>query len=575
VRLLPTGAVARWALAKRVVAFVGVALAVWLAGTAQASAHATIVGSDPLDGARLAQPPKTVSVWFDESVGLGSGGYLHVVDPAGRRVDAGTADHPNGDDSRISVAVKPGTGNGTYIASFRIISADSHPVAGVIRFVVGNGTLTGGVTSSATVNPTTSIVFDVARGLAFGGLALLGGAWLLLTVWPQGRRRTAARRIVCGGWALAVVGSAAELLLQGPYAAGAGLSAVSHWSLLDDTLHTPYGTAHSMRLIALGGVAALLGVLFGNLRSAVAALREAAVVLGVGLAVTYVLAGHAATEKPVWLSILSDTAHLTAMSAWLGGLVMLAVVLLPRRNPAELRAVLPVFSKVAFTAVTVLAVSGAYQAWRGVGTLDALTSTTYGRLVLLKIGLFGGLLVLGNLSRLAVQRRYVRTVAYALSAEAVDVQPPAAEPSPAEADRLRRSIGAEVVLAVAVLAATAVLVAEPPGKAATAVQQAKPRSTTVALGGGGRATVRVEPGRHGPVSVTVSVSGVRAQQVTATASLPQKQLGPIPVPLTASSTDVYIASGVVLPNAGSWTFSLTVRTSEFDASTADAVIRLY
>jgi copper transport protein len=149
------------------------------------------------------------------------------------------------------------------------------------------------------------------------------------------------------------------------------------------------------------------------------------------------------------------------------------------------------------------------------------------------------------------------------------------EDVPAEVARLRRSVFAEVGLAVAVLAATAVLVAEPPGKAATAVAQAKPRSTTVALGGGGRATVTAEPGRHGPVSVTVSVSGVRPQQVSATASLPQKQLGPIPVPLTASANGVYIASGVVLPTAGSWTFTLTIRSSEFDASTANAVIRLF
>jgi copper transport protein len=558
-----------------VAVFIAATLAISFVAAAPALAHATIVGSDPLDGARLAQPPKTVSVWFDEPVGLGSGGYLHVVDPAGRRVDAGAAVHPNGDGSRISVTLKSGTGNGTYIASFRIVSADSHPVAGTIRFVVGSGTLTTGGTESTTVNRTTSVVFDVARGLGFGGLALLGGAWLLLTVWPDGRRRRAARRIIWSGWVIAVVGAVAELVLQGPYVAGAGVSAVWNWSLLDDTLHTPYGTAHSMRLIALGGVAALLGVLFGNVRSTVAALREAAGVLAVGLAVTYVLAGHAATEKPLWLSVLSDTVHLTAMAAWLGGLVLLALAVLPRRDPAELQAVLPVFSRVAFAAVTLLAVTGTYQAWRGVGTIDALTSTTYGRLVLLKIGLFAGVLLLGNLSRLAVQRRYARTVAYALSPDALEVEPTPAEDVPAEVARLRRSVLAEVGLAVAVLAATAVLVAEPPGKAATAIAQVKPRSTAVALGGGGRATVTVEPGRHGPVSVTVSVSGVRPQQVTATASLPQKQLGPIPVPLTASANGVYIASGVVLPTAGSWTFTLTIRSSEFDASTANAVIRLF
>jgi len=119
------------------------------------------------------------------------------------------------------------------------------------------------------------------------------------------------------------------------------------------------------------------------------------------------------------------------------------------------------------------------------------------------------------------------------------------------------------------------LVAEPPGKAALATDRGRARSAHVALGDGRIATVTLDPGRHGPVTVTVALSpGPKPQRLTATAALPDKQLGPITIPLSASGAE-YSASGVVLPSAGRWTITLTVRTSEFDSVVADTKIRLY
>jgi copper transport protein len=227
-----------------------------------------------------------------------------------------------------------------------------------------------------------------------------------------------------------------------------------------------------------------------------------------------------------------------------------------------------VFSRTAMGCVTVLAVSGTYQAWLGIGSVDAITSTRYGQLVLVKVGLFICILALANLSRVVVQRRYVRTVAYAMSDPPVDIVTP-------PVTRIRRTVLGEVTIGMAVLAVTSVLVAEPPGQVALAADRASARSAHVALGGGRTATVTLDPGRHGPVTVTVALSpGAKPQQLTATAALPDKQLGPITIPLRAGGAQ-YSASGVVLPSAGRWTIRLTVRTSEFDSVVADTKIRLY
>ena len=78
---------------KRLLALLAVLAGIATTGLAfagPASAHATVVTSTPVDGSRLATAPTTVTVVFDESVGIGGVGYLHVTDSAGKRVDAGT-----------------------------------------------------------------------------------------------------------------------------------------------------------------------------------------------------------------------------------------------------------------------------------------------------------------------------------------------------------------------------------------------------------------------------------------------------------------------------------------------------
>ena len=125
---------------------------------------------------------------------------------------------------------------------------------------------------------------------------------------------------------------------------------------------------------------------------------------------TFAVSGHATSEHPRWLATTSDSLHLLAMSAWVGGLAYLLIALLPRREPDELRRALPVFSWVAYVSVATLAITGTYQAWLGVGSWRALVVTTYGQLVLVKIALFLALIAIGNLSRQVVARRWTTAV---------------------------------------------------------------------------------------------------------------------------------------------------------------------
>ncbi|MGI8881725.1 MAG: copper resistance CopC/CopD family protein, partial [Jatrophihabitans sp.] len=417
---------------------------------APASAHAVVVSASPADGARLATAPTSVSVTFDETVGLSGIGYLQVVDGYGNRVDSGAATQTG---ATIKVALRPGLGDGTYVSSYRVISADSHPVTGSLRFVVGNGALPPAKSATSATDRATSIAFDASRGIGYAGLAGLGGGWLLLSVWPRGRQDGRARRLIWAGWWATVFGSAAEPLLQGPYTAGAGLAALRHGALLHDTLRSSFGAAHSVRLVLLAALAAMLERLFRSGRRP-AWLVDSAAVLAVGVGLTYAVAGHANTASPRWLALASDTAHVLAMAGWLGGAVLLAVAIVPDPSGDEPSAAVRGFSRIAPWLISVLLLTGTYQAWRETRGWHALFDTTYGVLVIVKSVVLIVVVVVASWSRRAVQLLWGARCTGTDSAVTPSL--------------LRRLVAAEVVVAAVALGAAAVLVAEPPGRTVAA-----------------------------------------------------------------------------------------------------------
>jgi copper transport protein len=556
---------------KRLLLLLGALFCLGLVLAGPALAHATLLSSSPADGARLPAAPRVVTLSFDEPVGLGAVGYLHVTDQSGRRVDTGPAFHPDGDDGRVADWLRAGLGDGSYTASYRVISADSHPVTGSIAFVVGNGPLVRApVFQASTVDPVTGDAFDAARWVSYAGLVLLGGGWLIFTVWPAGRDEPRARRLVWGGWVGLVAGALLELLLQGPYSAGRSVGQMLSGSLIDDTLHTDYGQLHSVRLLFLG---VLAFVLARALQPAArpAPIDGAAGVVVVEIVWTFSRAGHPATTPPAWLSVPIDMAHLLAVATWLGGLIMLVGAVLPRREPGELRAVLPVFSTVALSAVLVLVASGTYSAWRGIGTVHALT-TTYALIVLGKVVLLVAILLAANLSRRLV---HGRVVAYAMTDAALAAEPELDDDEEVRVERLRRAVVVEAVIGLVVLMFSAVLVAEPRGEEALLADYRKPITATAPLAQGRSLQVVTSSGVHGPITFTVTLpAGARPTSVTATATQHGQQIGPLPILLHRDGRAGFDGTAT-LAVAGAWELDFVVTTSRFSATTTNTTIRLH
>ena len=124
------------------------------------------------------------------------------------------------------------------------------------------------------------------------------------------------------------------------------------------------------------------------------------------LAATPGLSGHAVTGDWVTVAVIADTVHVLAMAVWLGGLAVLATVLLPGRPAAEVREPLTRWSRVALLSVVAIVVSGGFQTWRQVGSLDALRSTDYGRMLIVKLVVFAVLVAVAAFSREIVLRLF-------------------------------------------------------------------------------------------------------------------------------------------------------------------------
>jgi len=270
-----------------------------------AGAHAVLERSAPADGAVLGSSPGVVAMVFDEPVGISLGSVM-VYDARGLRVDKGGPYHPSGNGKAASENVPPDLPAGGYVVTWRVVSADSHPVHGAFTFQIGaagSRTALRGEAASLLARGQGSrvvgVVFGVDRALGFLALAVVvGGTLLLALAWRAGAAEARVRRLLWEAWLLAIVAAVAAILLQGPYGAGLPLRDVVSPGLIGDVLQSRFGQLSLVRLVAL--VAAgwpLLHLLLSARRRADPSLPRwwtpAAVVTATAILLTVGLAGHA------------------------------------------------------------------------------------------------------------------------------------------------------------------------------------------------------------------------------------------------------------------------------------------
>jgi len=542
---------------------------------ARADAHAELLSTEPAAGEHLATAPDQVVLHFSEAVNLGDD-LVRVLDSAGVEVDAGDPVHLNGERSSVALPL-PSLDDGGYVVSWRVISSDGHPVGGAFTFRVGDASAAAPGEDQALIDDVLGgsgqgdtvlgVVYGVARFAAFAGVIVLIGAIAFVAwLWPAGRDDRRARRIGAVAWWTALVATLACIPLYAAYVVGGSLGDALDPSLIGDELGHQNGRAWLARALLL----AVIAVVARSKRAD----RWVLSGLGAALLVTISLTGHAVSGDLVPLAFVTDLAHLGAVSVWLGGLVVLIGSLLwresgSRRGDDEVATIVGRFSQVAFGAVAMIVVSGAIQGWRQVGSYDALFDTAYGRLLVTKVLLVAGMLVAASFSRAWIRNRAVagaRAMALSPGPGAVAAS---ADRGPASLAVLRRSVAAEVALAVGVLAVTAMLVNAVPGAASGGDTGPRGPFATQVHGETLMVQVAVDPVTVGQSDVKLTVTDhglnpIEPEEVQASLTLPERDLGPITLTLENTGPGVYVASDVEIPYPGEWQLDMAVRTSDID-----------
>ena len=527
-------------------------LALLLAPAAPASAHAVLETSTPPPNAVLATAPSEVVLTFSEAVRQVPD-KIRVIAPDGSRADTGQATFSG---AVVSIAVDPAKPNGTYLVTYRVISADSHPVAGGYTYSVGAPSTPpsdAGGTAEAETSRLLAVTIPIVKYIGYGGLVLLVGPTLVLALlWPQRLSRAAPTRLAYAGLGLIAFSTVVELWLQAPYTTGGGYF---DGGAMRDVLASQFGTTHLVRLAVLvAGAFLLRPVLSGRGGTADRALLA---ILGVVGLATWPLSGHPSASPVPSVSVVVDATHLAGMAVWLGGLVMLVGFLLPQADERELGAILPVWSRWAALAVAGLFLAGTIQALIEVGTVSALFGTTYGRVIIVKIVLFSAVIAVAAYSRRLVRARVA-----------------ASRPLP-----LRRAIWAELGITAVVLALSASLVQITPARTAEANAGTGTVSTTFSQlisSSVGSIQVDIDPAGVGNNSVHLYAYDAqnkpqRVVEWRGTAALPSAGIEPLEIPLLPF-TDNHAAGEINLPTAGQWQMRFTVRITDIDQATVTATV---
>lgn len=570
--------------------------ALWPVGSAQA--HARYDRSDPPTNFRFesGQAPTTIQVWFTERIEP-SFSRLEVYDSERQRVDLDDSAVSPDDPYLMAISLAPGLPDGPYTVVYRNVSQDDgHAENGGFSFVVGGGTLPSAVDllESLPQDNNFNIWSIVIRWVNYLGLALLiGGLVFLLTVWYPAAVRVQetvgnelelankqvwvlVRQLIIWSLLALLLGWVAFLLYQASL-----VSATTPWQALADgavgdlLLRIRFG---HVWLVRLGLIVVALLVWWLLRRMTQESLRTQwllwlLVAVGIGIGLTTTLNSHASAHRLNWLLVPSDVLHLAGVGFWVGGVFafVLAGILATRvfvpgtgDRTRMVSALISRFSLIAIISVILLAITGVVAAVAQIGTWEALFSSDYGRALIVKLCLFGVLLLFGAFHQRILGKRLK------IFAARNDEEGGASSLGAGKLQRtFQTSLRNEAVFAILLLLVVGVMTSlSPPPPTANAGDQMLYQGQMADL----TYRLAISPGKAGPNNFELSLTDEQGQPVTSANYIVLRfthmdmDMGVQLLEFTpiADKPGHYQSSGTVLSMLGRWEIGALVQRAGVD-----------
>jgi copper transport protein len=493
--------------------------------TSTAWGHASLVRSEPADGAMVAQPPAALTLTFNEPV---SPLVIRLIGPDGATVSPAV----KAEDTILTITPPP-LQQGTHALSWRVISADGHPVGGSLVFSVG--TASERPELSAPGHASVRGALWAAKLVLYVGVFVgIGGAFFRAWIAADAARRADA--VAAIAMAAGLVAAPVSVGLQGLDALDLPLSGLAQADAWQAGVSTAYGpTALTAALALLAGLGALVA------SRGLGRILALAAVLGVGLALS--LSGHAGTVEPRWLTRGSVFLHGGCVAVWVGALWPLLAAI---RDADHGTVAFARFTRLIPYPLVVLIVTGTVLAVVQLDRLDALWTTNYGLVLAGKLAAVAALLALGALNR------YRLVPAFAAS-------------DPAAGRALARSIACELVLALTILGLVALWRFTPPPRALAQAGQ-----VSVHLHGA-RAMAQVEialrRARGAAVDILVLDAELRplaVKEVTLVLSHPAAAIEPLRRNATSEGEGNWRVDDLSVPLAGRWRLRVEILIDDFE-----------
>jgi copper transport protein len=500
-----------------------------------ACAHAALIGSDPADGAVLAKAPDEITLRFNEPV---SPLAMRFVRPDGEATDLAVSSAADG---RLTLAVGGHLARGGHLLSWRVISADGHPVGGSLAFAVG---APGGRASAPAAGPdvgAAALVWLSRSALLIALSFGVGGAFFWAWIAPG---RSGARSLATPIILLGIAADLTSLGLLGVDLRGGSFTELLSAETWADALQTSFGATFFAAAAAL--VAALL-----SLRSAGGTWARALSAASVALAGTALASsGHAATASPEWLTRPAAFIHTACVALWLGSLPPI-FDLLRRHATVETRTALRRFSAAAVPVVVALVLAGIALTLVQMRALSDFWTSGYGIVLGLKLTAFMVLLALAAANR-----------AYFTAALRRGDQNASAW--------FRRSVAAEIALGAVIIGLVAGLRLVPPSRAEELLarpfvhihtDKGMAEVTLVARGNGSYATSILLLGEDG--------APLAAREVRVAFARPDAGIEAIERPAQPASDGIWRVPDISLPGRGRWQVRVEALVSDFDKLTLE------
>jgi copper transport protein len=519
------------------IAFVLVLLLALAHGT-DAFAHASLLKAEPADGAVLPAAPAALTLTFNEPV---SPLVFRLIDPGGGPVvlSAVTAEG-----TIVTVAAPQRLQRGTHVLSWRVVSADGHPVGGALMFSIGapSGQPVSGAQHA---DRGVSVALWAAKVVIYLGLFVgVGGAFFRAWIADPGSQvvSTGIVPLLAAGLAAAAV----SVGLQGLDALELPLSGLTQRLAWETGLATAYGSTAITAAVAM-----VLGLLASTAR--LQRLARGVALLGlllVGIALS--LSGHASTAGPALISRSAVFVHAVCVTFWIGALLPLWSGIRGAAGDTGLRR----FSRAIPIPLVLLIMSGLWLAFAQLGRIEALWTTSYGQVLACKLGAVCVLLGLAAGNRYWLVPRFESKSAGA-------------------ARPLAMSIAAELIVALTIVALVALWRFTPPPRALAMTapisihlhgEKAMAQIEIERAGGqGGRASIMVLDGAFQPFAV---------KEVTLVLANPAAGIEPMRRPASHAQDSTWSIDDLRVPVAGRWNVGVEILINDFEKVTVEDAVTL-